>query len=198
MMKLAIFPQSRSWAALTLALPRGRRSRAAGNRARRPHRVAFAPAGSSGSRTSPAASRSPAATAPTWPSTPSGARRAIGSITSSSRSARPASGVSIEANKKDGNWREQDNNVVETEFDIQVPADVTLDIDVFSSDVIVKDVRGRQRLHTFSGEIDVTGADGALDAETFSGDIEVELAQGASASVDFDSFSGSLQEPTCR
>jgi DUF4097 and DUF4098 domain-containing protein YvlB len=70
---------------------------------------------------------------------------------------------------------------------------VVLDIEVFSSDVIVKDVRGRQRLHTFSGEIDVTGAEGALDAETFSGDIAVGLAQGASASVDFDSFSGSLK-----
>jgi hypothetical protein len=103
------------------------------------------------------------------------------------------SGVSIEANKKDSSWRDRDNNVVETEFDIQVPADVTLDIQVFSSDVFVNDVRGRQRLHTFSGEVDVTGAEAALDAETFSGNITVRLVQGASASVDFDSFSGSLR-----
>jgi hypothetical protein len=102
------------------------------------------------------------------------------------------SGVLIEANKKDDNWRDRNDNVVETDFDIQVPADVTLDVDVFSSDVAVKDVRGRQRVKTFSGEIDVTGAEAALDAETFSGDIEVKLAQGASASIDFDSFSGSL------
>ena len=104
-----------------------------------------------------------------------------------------ASGVSIEANRKDDNWRERNNNVVDTEFDIQVPVDVALDIDVFSSDVTVKDVRGRQRLHAFSGEIGVAGAENALDAETFSGDIEVALAQGASASVDFDSFSGTLK-----
>jgi putative adhesin len=103
------------------------------------------------------------------------------------------SGVSIEANKKDRSWTERDNDVVETEFDIQVPVDVALEVEVFSSDVFVKDVRGRQRLHTFSGEIDVAGAEGALDAETFSGDIAVGLAQGASASVDFDSFSGSLK-----
>ena len=103
-----------------------------------------------------------------------------------------ASGVLIEANKKDDSWRERNNNVVETDFDIQVPADVVLDIEVFSSDVVVKDVRGRQRVKTFSGEIDVTGAEAALDAETFSGDIKVKLVQGASASVDFDSFSGSL------
>jgi hypothetical protein len=103
------------------------------------------------------------------------------------------SGVLIEANKKDDNWRERNDNVVETEFDIQVPGDVTLDIDVFSSDIVVKDVRGRQRLKTFSGEIDIAGAEAALDAETFSGDIGVRLAQGASASVDFDSFSGDLR-----
>jgi hypothetical protein len=104
-----------------------------------------------------------------------------------------SSGVLIEANKKDDNWRERNNNVVETDFDIQVPADVALEIDVFSSDVLVKDVRGRQRVKTFSGGIDVTGADAALDAESFSGDIEVKLPQGASASVDFNSFSGSLR-----
>jgi hypothetical protein len=103
------------------------------------------------------------------------------------------SGVSIEANKKDDNWRDRDNNVVDTEFEIQVPADIALDLEVFSSDVVVKDVRGRQRVHTFSGEIELGGADGAIDAETFSGDIAVNLVQGSSASVDFDSFSGSLK-----
>ena len=102
------------------------------------------------------------------------------------------SGVSIEANKKDSDWHERNNNVVDTELEIQVPADVSLDVEVFSSDVFVKEVRGRQRIHSFSGEIDVTGADAAIDAETFSGDIGVKMVPGASASVDFDSFSGSL------
>jgi Putative adhesin len=103
------------------------------------------------------------------------------------------SGVAIEANKKDDNWRDRDNNVVDTEFEIQVPADIALDVEVFSSDVVVKEVRGRQRVHTFSGEIEVGGADAAIDAETFSGDIAVNLVQGSSVSVDFDSFSGSLK-----
>jgi hypothetical protein len=103
------------------------------------------------------------------------------------------SGVAIEANKKDDNWRDRNNNVVDTEFEIQVPADIALDVEVFSSDVVVKEVRGRQRVHSFSGEIEVGGADGAIDAETFSGDISVNLVQGSSASVDFDSFSGSLK-----
>jgi DUF4097 and DUF4098 domain-containing protein YvlB len=104
-----------------------------------------------------------------------------------------ASGVTIEANKKDSDWDERDNNVVETEFDIQLPEDVSLDVDVFSSDIKVSGVSGRQHLHAFSGDIDVTGAAGSVDAETFSGDIEVGLAAGAGGRVSFDSFSGSLR-----
>src|SRR5829696_8306313 len=84
-----------------------------------------------------------------------------------------ASGVTIEANKKNRDWRERDNNVVETELDIQVPEDVTLDVEVFSSDIRVSDITGRQRLHTFSGNIDVSGTTSSVDAETFSGDIEL-------------------------
>ena len=103
-----------------------------------------------------------------------------------------ASGVSIEANKKDDTWREKNENVVETEFDIQVPQDVKLDIDVFSSDIRITGVNGGQNLKTFSGEIEVADALGSVEAETFSGDIEVKLAQGAGGRLEFDSFSGSL------
>jgi DUF4097 and DUF4098 domain-containing protein YvlB len=104
-----------------------------------------------------------------------------------------SSGVTIEANRKSEGWRDRDgDNVVHTQLDIQVPDDVSLDVEVFSSDIKVVDVTGRQRLHTFSGNIDVTGASGSVEAETFSGDIELTLAQGAGGRVDFDSFSGSL------
>jgi hypothetical protein len=103
------------------------------------------------------------------------------------------SGVLIEANKKDDDWRDRDNNVVETDFDIEVPADVSLDVNVFSSSVSVKDVRGSQKIHTFSGEVDLTGVWGSIDANTFSGDITVGLANSSGGRVDFDSFSGSLQ-----
>ena len=103
------------------------------------------------------------------------------------------SGVTIEANKKSDGWRDRDNNVVDTQLDIQVPADVALDIDVFSSEIKVGDVTGRQKLHTFSGDIVVTGASGSVEAETFSGDIELTLAQGVGGRVDFDSFSGDLR-----
>jgi DUF4097 and DUF4098 domain-containing protein YvlB len=74
-----------------------------------------------------------------------------------------------------------------------VPADVSLDVNVFSSSVSVKDVRGSQKIHTFSGEVDLTGVWGSIDANTFSGDITVGLANSSGGRVDFDSFSGSLQ-----
>jgi hypothetical protein len=105
-----------------------------------------------------------------------------------------SSGVTIDANKKSDGWRDRDdNNVVDTQLDIQVPADVALDVDVFASDVKVAGVTGRHKLKTFSGNIDVSGASGSVSAETFSGDIELTLAQGAGGRVDFDSFSGELR-----
>jgi DUF4097 and DUF4098 domain-containing protein YvlB len=104
-----------------------------------------------------------------------------------------SSGVTIEANRKDNDWRDRNNNVVDTEFEIEVPADISVDVDVFSSDVTVRDVRGKQHVKTFSGTIDLSGGEKDIDAETFSGDIAVKLVQGASASVDFDSFSGSIR-----
>jgi DUF4097 and DUF4098 domain-containing protein YvlB len=103
-----------------------------------------------------------------------------------------ASEISIEANKKNGHWEDRNDNVVETEFEIEVPERATLDVNAFSSDVRITGVAGKQKLHTFSGEIHVDAAAGPLDAETFSGDIEVDLASSASGRVDFDSFSGSL------
>lgn len=104
-----------------------------------------------------------------------------------------SSGLTIDANHKSSEWRDRDNNVVDTQLDIQVPEDVSLDVEVFSSDIKVADVTGKQKLHTFSGDIEVTRANGSVNAETFSGDIELTLAQGAGGNVDFDSFSGSLR-----
>lgn len=122
--------------------------------------------------------------------------------------------VSVEANKKDDNWTSQKDNVVETEFDIQVPKQTRLKVDVFSSDVRVRNVSGEQSLKTFSGDarvedgaakvsaktfsgaIDVrlipavTGPE--LDLETFSGAIELRVSDGAKAALEFDSFSGKL------
>jgi len=106
--------------------------------------------------------------------------------------AQSGSDVTIDANRKDDDWREHDNNVVETEFEIEVPADISLNVSVFSSSVDVKDVRGSQRVHTFSGNIDLTGVWSSVDANTFSGDISVGLANATGGTVTFNTFSGSI------
>jgi hypothetical protein len=122
--------------------------------------------------------------------------------------------VKVEANKKDSDWTSDHDNVVKTEFDIQVPRNAALEVDVFSSGVHVRGVAGKQSIKTFSGNAIVE--DGAsqvacktfsgavtvkmapsapaadLDLETFSGDIELRLPDTAKASVAFDSFSGKL------
>jgi DUF4097 and DUF4098 domain-containing protein YvlB len=119
--------------------------------------------------------------------------------------------VTIEANKKDSDWTERNNNVVKTEFDIQVPRSATLDVDVFSSDVHVRGVSGRQSIKTFSGGADVQdgaarvacktfsgtiavrmSAGAELDLETFSGGIGLSVPDNTKASLSFDSFSGKL------
>ena len=103
------------------------------------------------------------------------------------------SGVRIEANKRDYDSSDRDNNVVETDFDIEVPSDVSLDVHVFSSNVEVSDVRGKQQVHTFSGDVDLNGVWGSIDAKTFSGNVTVKLANAAGGHLEFDSFSGALR-----
>ncbi len=111
--------------------------------------------------------------------------------------------VFIEANVQDQAWRDRnrrqhdnDGDVVDTEFDIQLPASAKLDIDVFSADVDVRGVSGDQRIKTFSGEItaDLTpaGATPSFEGETFSGGIRVRVSDGVKSGVRFDSFSGDL------
>lgn len=106
------------------------------------------------------------------------------------------SGVSIEANRRDPDWKDRDNNVVETEFDIKVPYGTELDLNSFSGRLEVTGVSGRIDAHTFSGniELDVTRADKlpAMSAQTFSGDIRARVPASASGRVEFNSFSGDL------
>ena len=101
--------------------------------------------------------------------------------------------VVIDANKRDAEWEDHNNNVVETDFDIEVPAGAELDVNSFSSDVHVTGVGGREKLKAFSGDLEIDGARGPLEAETFSGKISVTLESGANGSVDFDTFSGNLR-----
>ncbi|HSL20796.1 MAG TPA: DUF4097 family beta strand repeat-containing protein [Vicinamibacterales bacterium] len=123
--------------------------------------------------------------------------------------------IAIDANRRESVWKNRNDNVVETEFDIRVPADTRLDIDAFSSPIQVTGVTGRQKVKTFSGEITVRGAAASLDlhsfsgrvdlqlvdttaapelqVETFSGDIVAEMPEASSGNVRFNSFSGGLK-----
>ena len=105
--------------------------------------------------------------------------------------------VSIEANKRAEGWRDKDNNVVETDFDIKVPFGTELDLYSFSGRIDVTGVRSKINAETFSGNVmlDVASASELplLTGETFSGDIRLKVAGSASGRLEFDSFSGSVE-----
>ena len=100
--------------------------------------------------------------------------------------------ITIDANKKDESWGDRNDNVVETDFDIEVPEQTALDIHGFSSNIHVTGVHGHQKLHVFSGSIDLRDVSAPVEAETFSGDIGIELAPGAGGHLDINTFSGTL------
>jgi|SRR6266542_1850487 len=105
--------------------------------------------------------------------------------------------VTIEANRRGSNWGGRDNNVVETKFEIQVPAATSLDLYAFSGDLIVRGTTADIEAQTFSGNIDldVSTAPASPDvkAETFSGDITTRLPAASNGHVEFNSFSGDLR-----
>jgi DUF4097 and DUF4098 domain-containing protein YvlB len=101
--------------------------------------------------------------------------------------------VTINANERDQTWRNENNNVVETAFDIQVPASARLEVDAFSSAVIVKGVTGAERVKTFSGRITIDGAQGAVEAESFSGALHVDVtAAGADPDLRLTTFNSRI------
>lgn len=122
--------------------------------------------------------------------------------------------VTINANQRASSWNDDNNNVVNTRFDIQVPRKIDVKVHVFSSPVTITGVEGDYDVDSFSGSLSLTGPSGAVKAKTFSGDIdiacapsvskpeitantfsgdiEVRVPANASASVDFNTFSGDL------
>jgi DUF4097 and DUF4098 domain-containing protein YvlB len=120
--------------------------------------------------------------------------------------------IDIDANHRIVQRR--NDNVVETDFDIQVPSQVKLDLRTFSApimvsnvsgDVVVEgfsseirltDVSGPKRVKTFSGEVRVQANnwnDGDdMNVNTFSGDVVLRLPASARGDIVFDSFSGSF------
>jgi hypothetical protein len=128
--------------------------------------------------------------------------------------------IVVDANQRDSSWRmfTSGNNVVETDFDIKVPRQTQLELDVFSSPVTVTGIDGPHRLHgfssplvlidvagsvraqTFSGSVSIGQRSGvsrpAIDVQTFSGSVELHLPDSARGTVTFNSFSGHLSSET--
>ena len=120
--------------------------------------------------------------------------------------------IDIDANHRVAERRNE--NVVETDFDIQVPTQVNLDLRTFSAPVIVNnvngdlvvegfssdirltDLSGPKKIKTFSGGVTVQArnwSDGDdMNVNTFSGDITLRLPENARGNLTFDSFSGSF------
>jgi len=105
--------------------------------------------------------------------------------------------IEIEANRRNPSWDEHDNNVVETEFEIQVPSATELDLHAFSGNLIVRGTTASIEAKTFSGDVDldVSTASAAPDvkAETFSGDIATRLPDVSNGHIRFNSFSGDFR-----
>ncbi len=105
--------------------------------------------------------------------------------------------IDIEANRRAHGWDHQNDNVVETEFEIQVPADTSLDLHAFSGRLIVRGTTASIDAKTFSGdvELDVSAAPvmPEVKAETFSGDISTRLPEASNGHVRFNSFSGDFR-----
>jgi len=103
--------------------------------------------------------------------------------------------VEIEANHRLVERR--NDNVVDTDLEIQLPSNTTLDLKTFSAPITVTNVNARQNIDGFSSGIWIEAkewTDGNdLDIHTFSGEITLRLPDNARGDIDFNSFSGEFQ-----
>jgi lipopolysaccharide export LptBFGC system permease protein LptF len=107
------------------------------------------------------------------------------------------SGNAVEVNANHQRVERDHDNVVETDFDIQVPAHTRLDVNSFSAPIEVTGVQGPHRLKTFSADIrldaDAWNDEDGVDADSFSGDVRLRLPGNARGALVFDSFSGRFE-----
>jgi DUF4097 and DUF4098 domain-containing protein YvlB len=103
--------------------------------------------------------------------------------------------VEIDANHRLVERR--NDNVVDTDFDIQLPARARLDIKTFSATVTIVGVNGSQNIDGFSSDITIEsrefGEGNDIDINTFSGDVRLQLPANARGNIDFNSFSGRFE-----
>jgi DUF4097 and DUF4098 domain-containing protein YvlB len=107
------------------------------------------------------------------------------------------SGTTIEVDANHRVVERRNDNVVETDFDIQVPAKTRLDIKTFSANVTVIGVTASQNIDGFSSDIIIEstefGEGNDLDVNTFSGNVRLRLPANARGNIDFNSFSGRFE-----
>jgi hypothetical protein len=107
------------------------------------------------------------------------------------------SGSTVEVDANHRVVERRNDNVVETDFEIQVPSRARLDVKTFSAPVTVSGVNGSQNIDGFSSDITIESqelAEGAgIDVNTFSGDVRLRLPATARGNISFNSFSGSFE-----
>jgi DUF4097 and DUF4098 domain-containing protein YvlB len=107
------------------------------------------------------------------------------------------SGATVEIDANHRLVERRNDNVVDTDFEIQVPAKTRLDVKTFSAPVTVVNVAGSHNVDGFSSDITFETNDwndnDDLEVKTFSGDIRLGLPQSARGTIDFNSFSGSFE-----
>jgi hypothetical protein len=107
------------------------------------------------------------------------------------------SGSTIEVDANHRLVERRNDNVVETDFDIKVPATTRLDIKTFSANVTVIGVNGSQNIDGFSSDVTIESTDFAdgndIDINTFSGNVRLRLPANAKGNIDFNSFSGRFE-----
>ena len=106
-------------------------------------------------------------------------------------------GSTIEVDANHRLVERRNDNVVETDFEITVPAKTRLDIKTFSAPVTVIGVIANQNIDGFSSDVTIESnewGDGTdLDINTFSGDVHLRLPASARGNIDFNSFSGRFE-----
>ena len=107
------------------------------------------------------------------------------------------SGSTVEVDANHRLVERRNDNVVETDFEIQVPARTRLDIKTFSAPVTVTGVTASQNIDGFSSDIIIESADfgdgNDIDVNTFSGNVRLRLPASARGTIDFNSFSGRFE-----
>ena len=107
------------------------------------------------------------------------------------------SGSTIEVDANHRLVERRNDNVVETDFDIQLPARTRLDIKTFSANVTVIGVNANQNIDGFSSDVIIESSDWGegndVDVNTFSGNVRLRLPGSARGNIDFNSFSGRFE-----